>query len=297
VRKTWELVMATQKKNKKADKGIVNKAGMLQAPVKGTPVQLPEQFESKFITTDLISEIRKTTEEIQSLLMTKSRVDVRIAEALATLKSQFTAYAHQKKISTKDAEQAFGEFVQVAFDIGETRANEYIRVTKKKELEGMKLPISNLVELSRLPDEALGEFLEEYPAEELSKLSFRKMQTLVRDNNENSRPKVSSSGGGGGRSVSHSTDTDNTPSALAPVLPQGNPERELAVLMDDDSGDTTEIIGAVIESPTVSTARLRSAFESFKQAFESEQLTQDAETLLTEIKEWHSHLAKKAKGV
>jgi hypothetical protein len=290
--------MATQKKVKK-EKGHVNKAGMLQAPVKGTPVQLPEQFDSKFITTDLISEIRETTEEIQSLLLTKSRVDVRIGEALATLKSQFTAYGHQKKLSTKEAEQAFGEFVQAVFNIGDTRANEYIRVTKKKELEGLKLTISNLVELSRLPDDALGEFLEEHPAEELSTMSFRKMQTLVRENNENSRPKVSSSGGGGGgsRSVGRSTDAEETPSAPAPVLPQGHVERELAVLMDDDSEDATEIVGAIVENPTVATAKLRSAFESFKHAFESEKLTQDAETVLSEIKEWHSHLTKKAKGV
>lgn len=289
--------MATQKRDKK-EKGHVNKSGMLQVSVKGTPVMLPEKFESKFITMDLISEIRETTEEIQTLLLTKSKVDIRIGEALATLKSQFTAYGHQKKISTKEAEQAFGEFVQEVFNIGETRANEYIRVTKKKELEGLKLTISNLVELSRLPDDALGEFLEEHPAEELSKMSFRKMQTLVRENNENSRPKVSSSGsGGGGRTTSPITDTVDAPSAPAPGLVQESPERELAVLMDDDSDDTTEIVGTIVENPTVATAKLRSAFESFKQSFDSEQLTKDAETLLTEIKEWHSHLAKKAKGV
>lgn len=288
--------MATQNKDKKKDKGIVNKAGMLQVSVKGTPVQLPEQFESKFITTDLISEIKETTEEIQTLLTSKSKIDIRIGEALATLKGQFTAYGHQKKISAKDAEQAFGEFVQEVFDIKESRANEYIRVTKRKELEGLKLTISNLIELSRLPDDTLGEFLEEHPAEELAEMSWRKMQALVRENNENSRPKSSPSGGG--RSASNSADTYKAPVTPAPTSSQANPERDLAVLMDDDdSGDTTEIIGVVIESPTVAIAKLRSAFESFKQAFESEQLNQDAETLLTEIKEWHSHLAKKAKGV
>lgn len=290
--------MGSKSKTSNQEKGIVNKAGMLQAPVKGTPVNLPDQFESKFITKDLISEIKETTEEIQTLLTSKSKIDIRIGEALATLKSQFTAYGHQKKISAKDAEQAFGEFVQAVFNIGDTRANEYIRVTKKKELEGLKLPISNLVELSRLPDESLAEFLEEHPAEELSQLSFRKMQALVRENNENSRPqKVSSSGGGGGRPASPGIEKDDTPSSSAPVLPQGNPERELTVLMDDDSEDATEIVGIIVESPTVATAKLRSAFESFKQSFESEPLTQDAESLFTEIKEWHSHLAKKAKGV
>ncbi len=287
--------MGSKSKTSNQEKGIVNKAGNLQAPVKGTPVQLPDQFESKFITKDLISEIRETTEEIQTLLTTKSKIDIRIGEGLATLKSQFTAYAHQKKISAKDAEQAFGEFVQTVFNIGDTRANEYIRVTKKKELEGLKLPISNLVELSRLPDDTLAEFLEQHPAEELSKLSFRKMQTLVRENNENSRPKISSSGGGG--SASRSVEVAGAPSASAATLPQGNPQRELSVLMDDDSEDVQEIVGTVIENPIVATAKLRSAFESFKQTFESEQLTQDAETLFKEIKEWHSHLAKKAKGV
>lgn len=285
--------MATQKK----EKGIVNKAGMLQASVKRTPVQLPDQFESTFITKDLISEIRETTEEIQTLLISKSKIDIRIGEALATLKSQFTAYAHQKKLDAKDAELAFGEFVQAVFDIKDSRANEYIRVTKRKELEGMKLPISSLIELARLPGDSLTEFLEEFPAEEMAEFSVRKMQALVRDRNENSRPKVSSSGGGGGNSASRSADTDKTPSASAPVLPQGNPERELAVLMADDSDDATEIVGMVVDTPTVATAKLRSAFESFKQSFESEQLTQDAETLLTEIQKWHSHLTKKAKGV
>lgn len=288
--------MGSKSKTSNQEKGIVNKAGMLQAPVRGTPVHLPDQFESKFITKDLISEIKETTEEIQTLLTSKSKIDIRIGEALATLKSQFTAYGHQNKISAKDVEQAFGEFVQAVFNIGDTRANEYIRVTKKKELEGLKLPISNLVELSRLPDESLAEFLEEHPAEELSQLSFRKMQALVRENNENSRPqKVSSSSGG--RSASPGVEKEDTPSTHTPVLPHGNPERELTVLMDDDSEDATEIVGIIVDSPTVATAKLRSAFESFKQAFESEPLTQDAESLFTEIKEWHSHLAKKAKGV
>lgn len=262
--------MGSKSKTSKQEKGIVNKGGMLQAPVKGTPVHLPDQFDSKFITKDLISEIRETTEEIQTLLTTKSKIDIRIGEGLATLKSQFTAYAHQKKISAKDAEQAFGEFVQTVFNIGDTRANEYIRVTKKKELEGLKLPISNLVELSRLPDDTLAEFLAQHPAEELSKLSFRKMQTLVRENNENSRPKISSSGGGG--SASRSVEVAEAPSASAATLPQGNPQRELSVLMDDDSEDVQEIVGTVIENPIVATAKLRSAFESFKQTFESEQL-------------------------
>lgn len=288
--------MGSKSKSNNQKKGIVNKAGMLQAPVKGTPVKLPDQFESKFITKDLISEIKETTEEIQTLLTSKSKIDIRIGEALATLKSQFSAYGQQKKISAKDAEKAFGEFVQEVFDIKESRANEYIRVTKRKELEGLGLTISNLIELSRLPDDALSEFLEEHPGEELVEMSWRKMQALVRENNENSRPqKVSSSGGV--RPASPGVKKDNTASSYIPALPQGNPERELTVLMDDDSEDATETVGTIVESPTVATAKLRAAFESFKQAFESESLTQDAESLFTEIREWHSHLAKKAKGV
>jgi hypothetical protein len=291
--------MATQKKDKKKDKGIVNKAGMLQVSVKGTPVILPEKFESKFITTDLISEIRETTEEIQSLLLTKSKVDIRIGEALATLKSQFAAYGHQKKISTKEAEQAFGEFVQEVFNIGETRANEYIRVTKKKELEGLRLTISNLVELSRLPDDALGEFLEEHPAEELSKMSFRKMQTLVRENNENSRPKVSPSSGGGGTGSYARVHSENTDSVESEDTSDDTteashsaPKRDLVATVNDEP-----ITGTVVKNPDIVTAGLRVSFESFKEAFESESLTSEAEALLQEIHEWHAHLAKKAKGV
>lgn len=293
--------MAKQKKGKKPNQDIVNKAGMLQASVKGTPVQLPDQFESKFITKDLISEIKETTEEIQTLLMSKSKIDIRIGEALATLKSQFNAYGNQKKISTKEVDQAFGEFVQEVFDIKESRANEYIRVTKRKELEGLKLTISNLVELSRLPGDALTEFLEEHPADELSEMSFRKMQTLVRENNENSRPqKVSSSSSGGGSTGSFasrvsSADAESTDAAEnddTPETPQASPIRELAVTVEDET-----IIGTVVVNPDIATAELRVSFESFKQAFESESLTAQATALLKEIHEWHTHLAKKAKGV
>jgi hypothetical protein len=291
--------MATKKKGKKPNQDIVNKAGMLQASVKGTPVQLPDQFESKFITKDLISEIKETTEEIQTLLMSKSKIDIRIGEALATLKSQFNAYGNQKKISTKEVEQAFGEFVQEVFDIKESRANEYIRVTKRKELEGLKLTISNLVELSRLPGDALTEFLEEHPADKLSEMSFRKMQTLVRENNENSRPqKVSASSGGGmGSSVARVSSADAESADIAedddtPETPQASPIRELAVTVEDEP-----ITGTVVVNPDIATAELRVSFESFKQAFESEILTAQATALLKEIHEWHTHLAKKAKGV
>lgn len=281
--------MATQNKNKK-EKSYVNKAGMLQAPVKGTPVHLPEQFESKFITKDLISEIKETTEEIQTLLTSKSKIDIRIGEALATLKSQFTAYGHQKKISAKDAEQAFGEFVQEVFDIKESRANEYIRVTKRKELEGLKLTISNLIELSRLPDGALGEFLEEHPAEELAEMSWRKMQALVRENNENSRPqKTTSSGSSAPTAIQHE---DAVESDYADEVPQAAPAREFVVSVEDEP-----LTGTVIVTPDIATAELRVSFESFKEAFESEALTVEAKALLQEIQEWHTHLAKKAKGV
>lgn len=292
--------MGSKNKTKIGLESITNKAGMLQAPVERTPVQLPDKFESNFITTDLIKEIKVTVESIQTLLTTKAQIDMRIAEELATLKSQFTAYAHQKKLNAKDAELAFGEFVQEVFNIKESRANEYIRVTKRKELEGLKLPISNLVELSRLPEEALGEFLEEHPVEELSKLSYRKTQSLVRDNNENSRPKENLSGEGGGRSASTDANTDSDSSPI-PSLPQPSNQRDLAVLMaddDDENSDNAEtLVGAVIDSPNTATAKLRVAFDSFKQAFESEKLTPEAEALLKEIKEWNPHLAKKAKGV
>lgn len=79
--------MGSKNKTKIGLESITNKAGMLQAPVERTPVQLPDKFESNFITTDLIKEIKVTVESIQTLLTTKAQIDMRIAEELATLKA------------------------------------------------------------------------------------------------------------------------------------------------------------------------------------------------------------------
>lgn len=258
------------------------------------------KFENNLITENLIETVREHTEIIHTLLTSRRKLDIQIASELAILRNQFLAYAAKNELGKAGADEAFGEYVQAVFDIKASRASEYIRVAGKKALQDLKLPISSLCELARLNDEALNEFLEGYPPEELENMTFREVQVLVQDNNENrvTRKTTKSSRGGGGTSsggVSKST----TAKVSASNRPTTNEQENVAI----DIQNMTEVItGQVetsenIEDATVlrmsAIANLRVAFSELKNAVDKLGLDQITADLLAEISKYYESAQKK----
>ncbi|MFN7729667.1 MAG: hypothetical protein ACK5P7_10965 [Bdellovibrio sp.] len=64
-------------------------------------------------------------------------------------------------------------------------------MAERKDLHEIDLPISVLVELSRLDESKLKEFLKSKPVDELREVSFAKVKKLIRGENTNKRERSS----------------------------------------------------------------------------------------------------------
>lgn len=308
--------MAKKTKNK-VEKATINKQP--QAPVETKELAVVEfqpstvdrsplnfewiEFENQLITKKLIETVREHSEIIHTLLIRKQRVDIQIANEMAILRNQFLAYAAKNNLEKTDADGAFYEYAETVFNLKKTRVDEYIRVAQKKALQDLKLPISSLCELARLNDEALEEFLKGWPEEEIATMTFREVQVLVRDNNENKviRQTTKSSGGGGSGGGWTKTPTSTTaPSSIQPSL-----STQGAAPVDIE--DTAEVITGEVEpaqetvEPTepnehellIAAANLRVAFSELKTAVEKLGLDKHTSDLLAEIAQYYESASKK----
>lgn len=259
------------------------------------------EFENKLITANLIETVREHTEILHTLLISRRKVDIQIANELALLRNQFLGYATKNGLSKTESDEAFGEYVQTVFNIKSSRASEYIRVASKQALQDLKLSISSLCELARLSDEALTQFLVDYPPEELANMSFNEVQILVQENNENRvvRKSTKSSGGGG-----HSGSWTKTPtSTTAPANIQSRQSTQTAAPIDAEE-ETAEVIVGVVESATdttelseqdrlIAAANLRLAFGELKTAIDKLGLDKITKDLLAEISNYFESAQKK----
>ena len=264
-----------------------------QSTVARTPISFEWiVFSNSLITKNLIETVREHTEIIHTLLTTRRKLDLQVASELAILRNQFLAYAAQNGLGNTETEGAFGEYVQAVFNIKGSRASEYIRVASKKALQNLKLPISSLCELARLNDEALKQFLVDFPPEEIANMSFREVQILVKDNNENKvvrqTTKSSGSGSGGGGYAKTST---------ASIQP--SPTHQATTPIDIE--DTAEVITGEVEPATdpteedrlIAAANLRVAFSELKTAVDKLGLDQITTDLLAEISQYYESAQKK----
>lgn len=261
-------------------------------------------FENNLISKDLIEVVREHTEKIHYLLTARRKCDLQIASELSLLRNQFLGYATKNGLDKSKADEAFGEYVQVVFDIKASRASEYIRVANKKSLNGLKLPISSLVELSRLNDEALEEFLKGWPEEEIATMTFREVQVLVRDNNENKivRQTKKSVGGGGNSGGSW---TKVSTSTTIPASTQSSPSMQVSAPTDfektaevitgevDPATPTTETNEPTEQDRLIAAANLRVAFGELKTAIDKLGLDKITTDLLAEISQYYESTHKK----
>jgi len=264
--------------------------------VEGLAIQFPKDFGNKIISAELIKLVRPTAEIIHRLLTTQSKIESRIGEELRGLHGQFKAYTTKKKYSPSDCKEAFSIFIQETFNLSWARANEYICVANKNQLANLRLPISSLVELSRLPDVALEKLLEEMPKEKLSAMSYREMKALCQTRNENRRDRQSQK-----KPTNNQTDTHSEPTAkdAKPELTMDSKNRLRENVLIEEQKNGLEIV--VIENNVMATARLREAYERFKESVIEHGMSEEAQALVREIIEWSTGFTeekslKKAKG-
>lgn len=256
------------------------------------------EFKNELITKPLIEAVREHTEIIHTLLTTRRKLDIQIAQHLSMLRNQFLAYAAQNGLGKTEAEDAFGEYVQNVFNIKSSRASEYIRVANKKSLEGLKLPISSLCELARLEDATLDEFLKGWPPEDIATMTFREIQMLVRDNNENRVHRNSKE-----RLESNTTESFPTHSASKTNASSAQPiQNSIAQDIDEmisgevetlESPDETDLSNDLTpQDLLILSANLRVAFHELKPAIEKMGLDKTTSDLLTEIIQFFESTSK-----
>lgn len=117
-----------------------------QPTVARTPISFEWiEFENKLITANLIETVKEHTEIINTLLISRRKVDIQIANELALLRNQFLGYATKNGLTKSESDEAFGEYVQAVFNIKSSRASEYIRVASKPVLQDLRLTINKCV--------------------------------------------------------------------------------------------------------------------------------------------------------
>lgn len=140
------------------------------------------------ITPSVVKAVSKTVAAIDKALLSERRIAVNLGGLLAKLQGEITAHlVSSGQASSYQAKVAFRHFVQVRFKCGETYTNELIRLAERKDLHRLGLPVSVLIELSRLESEPLKQFLKKHPTAELKKLPFREIKILVKGLNPNKR--------------------------------------------------------------------------------------------------------------
>lgn len=269
-----------------------------QSTVARTPISFEWiNFENSLITEKLIETVREHTEIIHTLLTSRRKLDIQIASELAILRNQFLAYSAQNGLGNTEADGAFGEYVQTVFNIKASRASEYIRVASKKALQDLKLPISSLCELARLNDEALAEFLVGYPPEEIANMTFREVQCLVQDNNENRAPRGATTKSSGGKDGWTKAST----AKAAPSI-QTSPITQTPTTVDIQ--DTAAVITGDIEHAAdtttepseqdrlIAVANLRVAFSELKTTVDKLGLDKIITDLLAEISQYYEFAIK-----
>lgn len=281
--------MATKKETKSSEK--------LQASVAEIPVKIETNFESGLITSELIKVIRPSVGRIQTLLKSQIRTTLRIADELAALQAQFHSFAVKKKSTKEEADAAFSEFVEQVFNLKASRAKEYVRVANKELVRSLQLPISHLCELARVPDESLKELLEDNSEEKLLELNFRSVQALANEYNDNARNKKETAATSSSpKSTEASKEDRDSSSSQQIAVGDVASERELSILFEKETAESLkeqESYGSnLVGNTTMATARLRSAFENFSEAFRGTPLTFEAKTLMAEISDWKDQQEK-----
>lgn len=156
-------------------------------------VALNKAAKSPFINDEVLKIVSQTVVSIDKVLQGEKDTVFNLGALLAKLQAEITSYWKKMpgNITDYQIKLAFHNFVQVRFKLGESRVNEYIKLSERTDLHKLKFPISVLIEFSRLDSDALKDFFKESSISMLEVLPFKEIKKLVRDKNKNQRDKSS----------------------------------------------------------------------------------------------------------
>jgi hypothetical protein len=142
-------------------------------------------------------EIKPKIDKVHSLIKSGTEHDKEIAKYLFKISEELNRFANQrfkeKKEISKNSRAALKELAEQDFRLKGSRAFEYVRLASNAKVIELTLPISHLIELSRLKEADLGQLLNAKSVKELNALNYRQIQILVKDFNSakrKSKPKV-----------------------------------------------------------------------------------------------------------
>lgn len=148
-------------------------------------------YKSVLLTKKNLSEIKPKIDKVHSLIKSGTENDKEIAKYLFKISVELKKFAAQefkeKKDISKNSKAALKELAEQDFRLKGSRAFEYVRLASNAKVIELALPISHLIELSRLKEADLGQLLKVKSVKEMSGLNYRQIQSLVKDFNSAKR--------------------------------------------------------------------------------------------------------------
>lgn len=123
--------------------------------------------------------------DIRKLFQKESEAVCGVGQKLANIHQLFCKHIPPTKINSNLGETLFYRFISQEFGLQKTRTNEYIYLSQRQDVNQLKMPISALIELTRLNSSQVKVFLKKNP--DLETYSFREIQSLIKDANPNKR--------------------------------------------------------------------------------------------------------------
>jgi len=123
--------------------------------------------------------------DIRKLFQKESEVVCGVGQKLANIHQLFCKHIPPTKINSNLGETLFYRFISQEFGLQKTRTNEYIYLSQRQDVNQLKMPVSALIELTRLNSSQVKVFLKKNP--DLETYSFREIQSLIKDANPNKR--------------------------------------------------------------------------------------------------------------
>jgi hypothetical protein len=146
-------------------------------------------YKSELLTAETVKELKSNMDKVIKTIKSGTEHDKEIAKYLFKINGQLKATALEKYKDKKQikaqVKSAIKELAEQDFHFKPSRAFEYIRLVENGEVFDLNLPISHLIELSRLKKgtDDLKNLLALKTEKELGGMKCREIQALVKEFN------------------------------------------------------------------------------------------------------------------
>lgn len=150
-------------------------------------------YKSELLTGEMVKELKSNMDKVIKTIKSGTDHDKDIANYLFKIHGQLSATANEKYKEKKQikvqVKTAFKELAERDFRFKPTTAFEYIRLVENGDVFKLNLPITHLIELSRLKKgtDDLKNLLSVKTEKELGAMKCREIQAIVREYNSAKR--------------------------------------------------------------------------------------------------------------